>query len=657
MDCQHLGVLWMIMMKAQSQVLSFLFMQNTNIAVPGFCAVFRSVEPNRFLLYTGRLYVDKVFIMNTESDTILGELHEDQNERSTLNLYNTTWYKYTNSLPIDHIAFLSARMLGDETLSSHEMFENALGSHLYFPVDSGSLGVVQTSFSVEYMRGVLLPDYRNETDYFGRRLILSDDGLVLLSTHTPLRVNGTRPLVHWNQSTIVTREGIQFLLNNFKVMTIRELCALTPINTVHHLVFKVEGEYYMISFTIMTSPFADYELPSYMIVSIMQRTSLLGLTVYAPLFAAMIVLLVLIGVIFISVTFALCLAVPIEMVSKEMFSLSRLKFRQPSISTAGGIFTKMQTFEVRRMVTTLNQMKSYLRRFKLFLPKHIVRLLVRESQMIPFQKKHLTVSFSDIEKFTTISNVLPADKLARLMSEFYILATGCVHQNGGWVIEILGDALFVAYGIEGEAHECESDECVSAHACAASKTCLEINDILSMKNTLWVEQGLSPIRMRHGISTGDAWCGCIGNNWRMQYIVSGAPVEMSHQLEQFGKRVCNPENSILVDENTVKFLHLKKELICRWVGPKTDQLPKMQVFQVCGERGILSEEQAVMYEHLRDDCSLLHELWMRKSLDAIVTECKYFTEKWRGFGNLWKSFEYCIHEAERLQDLQEQAAL
>jgi len=655
-DCKFMGLLWATIMKGQKDVLSSLYMQNP--ANPFLCAVSRTNEKNIFELYIGEQYVKQIFVIDGNTSSIARELDDSEvarRKQSSLNLYNSAWYRYAKTIPSDEIVLIPSFVLLNNSLVSTNVFANAYVSHLNGSEINGIPdGIFQTVYDLYNMQRVLLPkEFQKKSEFFGRRLFVNDKGYVLLSTRTPVDVNGKRTLLHWYDPNInlVTREGIQHILSVFGVSTVKELFDTVPREVVHLTFDTSLHKHYLISFEVLKNPIPDYTTETVMILSIMERKSLLGLTPLIPYLSAIIVLIVLIGVIIIAVAFALCLAIPIDMVSEEMFALSRLKFPKPSMVTGGGIFTIVQPLEVRKMVDTLNQMKNYLKRFKLYLPMHIVRLLVCESQAQNPRTKHITVSFSDIVKFTTISNQLSAIELVQIMSEFYVLSTECVRQNSGWVIEILGDALFVAHGLEDETLRGGPGVLAAAHAHAAIRTCLQINKMLAIQNALWTKQGLPSIRIRHGIATGYVWCGCIGNNWRMQFTVLGDPVKKAHSLESFGNIVCDMdhwEKAILVDEKTVSALSADDDLMVRWIGPK-DVPPMMQVYQILGQKSSTSSDVIELNEQLSKDCAQLSDLWEMREVDEFVARCKLLKEKWCNVGSYSKSFEHCLHEAEHFR--------
>lgn len=167
-------------------------------------------------------------------------------------------------------------------------------------------------------------------------------------------------------------------------------------------------------------------------------------------------------------------------------------------------------------------------------------------------KEYLTVLFSDIRDFTTISEALPPDRVVEMLNQFFISMSNAIFKYNGTVDKFIGDAIMAFWGapIRTEDH---AEQAVKA-ACEMMKKLDEINERLDSK-------GYPPIRMGIGINTGWAILGNIGSEKKLDYTVVGDTVNLASRLEGFTKEYkCN----ILISENTYK--ELKGSIPCREIG-------------------------------------------------------------------------------------------
>lgn len=166
--------------------------------------------------------------------------------------------------------------------------------------------------------------------------------------------------------------------------------------------------------------------------------------------------------------------------------------------------------------------------------------------------EYLTVLFSDIRGFTTLSETVPADKVVEMLNQFFSAMSDAVFKYNGTVDKFIGDAIMAFWGapIKTEDH---AEQAVRA-ACEMIKKLKELNDTLSL-------QGYPAIRIGIGINTGKAILGNIGSERKLNYTVVGDTVNLASRVEGFTKEYgCN----ILITENTYRAL--KGNISCREIG-------------------------------------------------------------------------------------------
>lgn len=158
------------------------------------------------------------------------------------------------------------------------------------------------------------------------------------------------------------------------------------------------------------------------------------------------------------------------------------------------------------------------------------------------EKKTLTVMFSDVRGFTTISETLDAEELSALLNEYLTPMTDIVFATGGTLDKYMGDALMAIYGAPLDQPD---------HAERACGACLQMMDKLQELKAGWAQRGLPPIDIGIGLNTGPMSVGNMGSTQRFDYTVMGDAVNLGSRLEGINKEygthiIIGPETAKLV---------------------------------------------------------------------------------------------------------------
>ncbi|HJU42424.1 MAG TPA: adenylate/guanylate cyclase domain-containing protein [Vicinamibacterales bacterium] len=141
-------------------------------------------------------------------------------------------------------------------------------------------------------------------------------------------------------------------------------------------------------------------------------------------------------------------------------------------------------------------------------------------------RRHMTVLFSDIRGFTTMSEKgTPEDVVAQL-NQLFTRMVGVVFDHRGTVDKFVGDMVMALYGAPLD------DE---SHADHAVETALEMIRTLQEMNAEWRTQGKPTLDIGIGINTGDMVAGNIGSDTIMSYTVIGDAVNLGARLESLNK--------------------------------------------------------------------------------------------------------------------------
>jgi len=176
--------------------------------------------------------------------------------------------------------------------------------------------------------------------------------------------------------------------------------------------------------------------------------------------------------------------------------------------------------------------------FGQYVSNDIVEGIYHDESALRGRKKTVTVLFSDIRGFTTISESQDLESLAGLLNEFFEAMTEVIFRNRGMINKFIGDAIMAIYGAPVDNPD---------HAVCAVRTALGMQKELEALNRRWTEQGIPPLQIGVGIHTGEVFAGNIGSGKRKEYTVIGDAVNLASRIEGLNKEF---GTTILVSEDT-----------------------------------------------------------------------------------------------------------
>jgi len=154
------------------------------------------------------------------------------------------------------------------------------------------------------------------------------------------------------------------------------------------------------------------------------------------------------------------------------------------------------------------------------------------------ENRVMSVLFSDVRGFTTISEGLEPAELSELMNAILTPLTSVIHENRGTIDKYMGDAIMAFWGAPLE------DENHARHALQAGYDMIERLQALKHE---FRERGWPEINVGVGINTGEMSVGNMGSEFRMAYTVLGDTVNLGARLEGLTK---NYGVDIIVNETT-----------------------------------------------------------------------------------------------------------
>jgi adenylate cyclase len=143
------------------------------------------------------------------------------------------------------------------------------------------------------------------------------------------------------------------------------------------------------------------------------------------------------------------------------------------------------------------------------------------------KSSEITVLFSDIRSFTTITEKLGAQGTVQMLNDYFTIMVDCITREGGMLDKFIGDAIMAGFGIP-VSHDDNEDRAVRA--------------AIAMIVELWewnverVARGEAPIDHGVGLNTGMVVSGNIGSPKRMDYTMIGDGVNLAARLESACKQ-------------------------------------------------------------------------------------------------------------------------
>lgn len=184
------------------------------------------------------------------------------------------------------------------------------------------------------------------------------------------------------------------------------------------------------------------------------------------------------------------------------------------------------------------------------------------------QRREMTVLFSDIRGFTTVSESGEPEQIVSLLNVYFTRMVDIVFRHGGTVDKFVGDMVMALFGAPLDDPD---------HADHAVQAAMEMIEELAKLNNEWEPQGRPALDIGIGINTGPMIAGNIGSEAIMSYTVIGDAVNLGSRLESLNKQY---GTRIIISEATRA--SLKQEYPLRSLGEvvvkgKTQAVPIFEV--------------------------------------------------------------------------------
>lgn len=181
-----------------------------------------------------------------------------------------------------------------------------------------------------------------------------------------------------------------------------------------------------------------------------------------------------------------------------------------------------------RFISEENLRKGVRSAFENFMDPKVVHEILKEPGDIKLggEEREVTVYFSDIEQFSSISEKLKPSELIELLNEYLSEMTDQILDHGGFLDKYIGDAIVAAFGAPLEQPD---------HAVKACLATIDNQQRLRELNAKFKEEGRLQIQARIGLNSGRVLVGNVGSTNRLSYTVIGDEVNLGARLEAANK--------------------------------------------------------------------------------------------------------------------------
>lgn len=195
--------------------------------------------------------------------------------------------------------------------------------------------------------------------------------------------------------------------------------------------------------------------------------------------------------------------------------------------------------------------------FSKYVSKEVLNVILENPSKVKLggEQKNVTLFFSDIRGFTTISEKLSPTELVRVLNRYFTVMTGIVLEHGGVVDKYIGDAIMAFWGAPLE-DDNQADK--------ALQTSIDMLRALKVLNEELVRAGDPEINIGIGLYSGPAVVGNVGSDQRFDYTAMGDTVNAASRLESSNKQY---DTKILISQSTKDLL--KKEYPLVYVDEAT----------------------------------------------------------------------------------------
>ncbi|MBN2038522.1 MAG: adenylate/guanylate cyclase domain-containing protein [Spirochaetes bacterium] len=231
--------------------------------------------------------------------------------------------------------------------------------------------------------------------------------------------------------------------------------------------------------------------------------------------------------------------------------------------------------------------KRYIKNaFSRYLAPGVIDQIIESPEALELggEEREITIFFSDIAGFSTISEKLTPPELVARLNEYLSAMTEIILSHGGTVDKYEGDAIMAFYGAP------QSFEDHALRCCLAS---IDMKKKLRELQDSWKSKKIDVMKVRMGINSGKAVVGNMGSTNRLDYTAMGDSVNLASRLEGVNKFY---NTYAMISETTYELVRddveVRKLDTVRVVGKEEP----IVIYELLGRKGQLPERMYLMME-------------------------------------------------------------
>lgn len=214
------------------------------------------------------------------------------------------------------------------------------------------------------------------------------------------------------------------------------------------------------------------------------------------------------------------------------------------------------SLEAYRNIVVEKKSRYIRKAFSTYVSPHLVSEIIKDPDKLKLggEKRNISILFSDIRGFTTLSEKLEPDVLVGILNEYLNPMTRIVLEEDGTLDKYIGDAIMAIFNAPLE---------IEDHAGKACSVAIHMIKEMPKLNRHWEENGHNPLAIGVGVHTGEAVVGNMGAELRFDYTAIGDTVNLASRLEGMTKLY---GNTIIISDSTQnalndRFLYRKLDLV------------------------------------------------------------------------------------------------
>jgi len=216
-------------------------------------------------------------------------------------------------------------------------------------------------------------------------------------------------------------------------------------------------------------------------------------------------------------------------ISRALVALAADASQIGNLDLEGWTVRRSLISEINMLGRALSSARGAIRTFAVYVPRELVRQIVASGQAAAGAavKREVTVLFTDIRDFTTISEQHSPEEVVEMLSAYFETMNVIVERHNGVIVQYLGDSIYAMWNAPTENPNHVDDGC---------RCTLELKAAIDALNAKNAGTGKPELVTRFGLHTGVAVVGSVGAKDRRQYTAMGDTVNVASRLEGMNKQ-------------------------------------------------------------------------------------------------------------------------